>query len=368
MTLFDTAGRWYQRHFSDPQALILAALLLTGFAVVLIFGAILAPAIAGMVVAYALEAVVEQLERLGVRRMLAVWFVTVLFLSLLVALLVGLAPLLWSQALELITQRLPAMLAEGRRGLETLPERYPGFITAEQIDNMVRALGNEVAMFGQSLFATSVATVVNIITLLVYLILVPLLVFFFLKDKEPILAWIRSYLPENRALAQRVWHEMDQQIGNYIRGKLLEILIVAIISGITFGLLGLDYALLLAALVGLSVIVPYVGAAVVTVPVAAIAFFQWGWSSEFAYVMIAYGIIQALDGNLLVPLLFSEAVNLHPVAIVLAVLFFGGVWGLWGVFFAIPLATLVKTVLNAWPSLASVPATPDSANATQGNG
>jgi len=64
---------------------------------------------------------------------------------------------------------------------------------------------------------------------------------------------------------------------------------------------------------------------------------------------LVYGIIQALDGNLLVPLLFSEAVNLHPVAIIIAIIFFGGMWGLWGVFFAIPLATLVKAVLNAWP-------------------
>ena len=65
--------------------------------------------------------------------------------------------------------------------------------------------------------------------------------------------------------------------------------------------------------------------------------------------MLAYTIIQALDGNVLVPLLFSEAVNLHPVAIILAVLVFGGLWGFWGVFFSIPLATLVKGILYAWP-------------------
>jgi putative permease len=64
---------------------------------------------------------------------------------------------------------------------------------------------------------------------------------------------------------------------------------------------------------------------------------------------MVYGFIQFLDGNLLVPLLFSEVVNLHPVAIIVAVLFFGGIWGFWGVFFAIPLATLVKAVYNAWP-------------------
>jgi putative permease len=60
-------------------------------------------------------------------------------------------------------------------------------------------------------------------------------------------------------------------------------------------------------------------------------------------------VIQALDGNVLVPVLFSEAVNLHPVSIILAVLFFGGIWGFWGIFFAIPLATLLKAMVTAWP-------------------
>ena len=79
------------------------------------------------------------------------------------------------------------------------------------------------------------------------------------------------------------------------------------------------------------------------------AWAQWGTEPEFYYVLIAYGILQALDGNILVPLLFSEAVDLHPVAIIFAVLFFGGIWGFWGVFFAIPLATVVNAIINAWP-------------------
>jgi hypothetical protein len=68
-----------------------------------------------------------------------------------------------------------------------------------------------------------------------------------------------------------------------------------------------------------------------------------------AWVLIVYGIIQGLDGNVLVPLLFSEANDLHPITIILAILVFGGLWGFWGVFFAIPLATLVKAIYNAWP-------------------
>ena len=123
---------------------------------------------------------------------------------------------------------------------------------------------------------------------------------------------------------------------------------------VTFAIMDLRYTVLLGVLVGFSVLIPYIGAAFVTIPVAIVALFQWGVSPEFWYLMVAYGIIQALDGNLLVPILFSEAVSLHPLYIIIAVLFFGGIWGFWGVFFAIPLATLVKALANAWSPPANV--------------
>ncbi|MDF5306450.1 AI-2E family transporter, partial [Vibrio parahaemolyticus] len=171
-----------------------------------------------------------------------------------------------------------------------------------------------------------------------------------LKDKEEMLRMASGILPKNRKLANKVWHEMNEQISNYIRGKVLEILIVGGVSYVTFAILDLRYSALLAVAVGLSVLIPYIGAAAVTVPVAIVGLFQWGMTPQFYWLLLAYGIIQALDGNVLVPVLFSEAVNLHPVAIIVAVLVFGGLWGFWGVFFAIPLATLVKAVWNALPS------------------
>jgi putative permease len=121
------------------------------------------------------------------------------------------------------------------------------------------------------------------------------------------------------------------------------------VTYVVFTILGVDFAVLLAVMTGLSVLIPFVGAAVVTVPVAVVAFVQWGPTWDFGYVVIAYAIIQALDGNLLAPILFSEVVDLHPIAIIVAILIFGGLWGFWGVFFAIPLATVVQAVLKAWP-------------------
>ena len=155
------------------------------------------------------------------------------------------------------------------------------------------------------------------------------------------------WVPSERQLSMRVWNEVDVQIGNYVRGKVVEIFIVGVSSYIAFVIFGLNYAVLLGVLVGLSVLVPYIGATLVTIPVALVGLIQFGTGDTLLYLMFTYFIIQALDGNVLVPLLFSETNNLHPVAIIAAVLFFGGIWGFWGVFFAIPLATLVVAVIEA---------------------
>jgi putative permease len=339
---------WFRQHFSDPQVIVLAVIVAGLFAVVLLFGQMLMPVLASIVIAYLLEGVVLVLEHRGWPRLAAVIVVFLLFVAFVVAVLVGVLPLLYRQVSDLI-QQLPQMLSAGQLELLTLPQRYPDLVSAEQIDAAMEAMRQEVVGHGQRLLSASVSSLVGVITLLVYLILMPMLVFFFLKDKHLILGWFRRYLPRHRAVAGTVWADVDRQISNYVRGKFWEILVVWAVSFAVFSAFGLNYAMLLALLVGLSVIIPYIGASVVTVPVVLIAWFQWGWGPQLLWLTVAYLIVQALDGNVLVPLLFSEVVNLHPVAIIVAILMFGGIWGFWGVFFAIPLATVVQAILSAWP-------------------
>lgn len=339
---------WFRRSFSDPQVVILGVFLILFFAVVIGLGAWLAPMFASIVIAYLLEAMVVRLQRLGMPRMLAVVIVFLLFLTLLVFILFGLIPLV-SRQLSQLVQQFPNYISQGQALLKQLPQAYPELISVEQAEAIVAQLGQEAANLGQQLLGWSLESVASIIGLVVYVILVPVLVFFFLKDKDLMIGWITERMPKDRTLVNRVWVESEAQIANYVRGKVVEIIIVGAVTYVTFMILGLQYSALLATLVGFSVLVPYVGAAVVTIPIGLIAYFQFGWGWGFGQVMIAYAIIQALDGNLLVPLLFSEVVNLHPVAIILAILVFGGLWGFWGIFFAIPLATFVKAVINAWP-------------------
>ncbi|OUD15546.1 AI-2E family transporter [Thioflexithrix psekupsensis] len=341
-------NQWFHRYFSDPQAVFLLVFLLATVAIIMTMGRMLAPLLASIIIAYLLEGVVKNLVHWHFPRRLAVLIVFMAFIALLTFLLLFLLPLL-SYQISQFFQELPNMIGGWQNKLMELPDDYPNFISGEQIQSLMNTIRSSARTLGQLVLSYSLASIPVIVTLIIYLILVPLMVFFFLIDKEKILDWLVGFLPKERAVAQRVWEEMDLQIGNYVRGKFYETFIVGIVTYIAFYWLNLNYASLLAVLVGLSVIVPYVGAVAVTFPVIIVAFFQWGWGSEFFWIVSIYFIIQALDGNILVPLLFSEAINLHPVAIIVAVLVFGGLWGFWGVFFAIPLAALVKALINAWP-------------------
>ena len=344
----DLLKDWFKRSFSDPQVVILGLVLVIFFAVIVGLGKWLAPMFAAVVIAYLLEAIVSRLQKYDMPRTPAVIIVFLLFMTVLFFILFGLVPLIMRQLTQLV-QQTPAYIAQGQELLKQLPENYPDLISVEQVHAITAQLGQELANLGQQLLGWSLSSVASVIGLIVYLVLVPVLVFFMLKDKDLLVGWISDWLPKERSLVDRVWSESEVQIANYVRGKVVEIIIVGSVTYITFMALGLDYSALLATVVGFSVLIPYVGAAVVTLPIAFVAFFQFGWGWDFGQVMIAYAIIQALDGNLLVPLLFSEVVNLHPVAIILAILVFGGLWGFWGIFFAIPLATFVKAVMNAWP-------------------
>ncbi len=339
---------WYERNFADPQVVILALILFFGALIIFVMSGHLKPVLVSIVIAYLLDGMVAKLIRIKVPYLLAVSIVTILSITFFLISMLVLMPML-SQQLGQLFQEIPNMLARGQQILSQLPQQYPDYVSESQVNDLVSNVSLKVTTFGQSILKASLSSVVGVITFVVYLILVPLLVFFFLKDKYIILYWGCGFLPKERKLVSQVWHELHIKIASYIRGKFIEILIVWFFTLAVFLYMDLNYSVLLSVLVGLSVIIPYVGATIVTLPVALIAYFQWGIGTEFWYLMIGYGVVQFLDGNIVVPLLFSEVVNLHPVAIIVAVVFFGSIWGIWGVFFAIPLATLIQAVLHVWP-------------------
>lgn len=224
---------------------------------------------------------------------------------------VVLLPSLWNQAVTFI-QDLPSMFNLLNAWLQALPEHYPELVDYATLDSIVNTAKSNILSMGESLLTLSINSIISLVGLGIYTFLVPLMVFFLLKDKIVLMRSFSKVLPQNRRLATRVWFEMQQQIANYIRGKFLEILIVGVVTYIIFLFFDLRYPLLLSVAVGISVLVPYIGAVLVSIPVMLIALFQFGLSPDFYYLMLAFIISQLLDGNLLVPFLFSGSSKSTP--------------------------------------------------------
>ncbi|PCH60903.1 MAG: AI-2E family transporter [SAR86 cluster bacterium] len=341
---------FFDRYFHDEESVILVILFACAITVLLLLGEVLAPIITAIIIAYLMQGLVNILLKYGISGVLAFAVVYTLFISIFLLLLLFVLPQVWNQFSRLVAE-LPNLISQWQASLMLLPESYPLLVSEQQVLDLISAVRGELATYGQVVVEYSLSSIPAIFDWIVFIVLVPILVFFVMKDNKQLVSWAGNFLPRNRPLMSRIWVEMDQQIANYIRGKVTEIIIVGSVSYVIFIILDINYALLLSVLVGLSVIVPYIGATVVTIPIAIVAYVQWGgMTSEFYTVLVVYGILQLIDGNVLVPIIFSETVNLHPVAIISAVLVFGGLWGLAGVFFAIPLATLIKAIINAWPS------------------
>ena len=217
--------QWFKRYFSDPEVVFLTIFLLILFAVVLTMGDMLAPVLASLVIAYLLEGLVGMIERKRIPRFIAVSVVYLAFLLFVTLLLFVVMPQLYRQLTELF-QQIPLMITEGQKLLMQLPQHYPEFISPDEVQEIIASIRQEIAELGQTLVSISFSSVVGVITVLVYLILMPLLVFFFLKDKRLILNYLLGFLPRDRRLADTVWRDMDRQIANYVRGKFWEIVIV----------------------------------------------------------------------------------------------------------------------------------------------
>ncbi len=345
--MFSTINQWYLRNFTDPQAVLLAFLLIFGFTIVILLGDMLAPVLAAVVLAYLLESPVQFMKKHGARRRYAVVWIFLLFITILFFFVFGLIPILLEQITQFIAE-LPSYVGKGQVSLLALQNKLH-FIPAREIETLANVITSKIAGFGQFVLTMSLASIPAIVTALIYLILVPMLVLFFMKDKWQIINWLSKYMPSQRGLANKVWLELDVQLGRYIKGKFWEFLILGMATYICFAFFGLKYSILLAALVGASVIMPYIGIMIVSIPFVLVAYFQFGFGTELYALLLIYFIINAIDGYVLVPVLFSEVVNIHPIAIIISILLFGGMWGLWGVFFAIPLATLINAILRAWP-------------------
>ena len=339
-----------KRIFSNEETIIFSLIILLTLIIFSLFIGVLTPFIISVIVAYLLVGLQKKIETYNVSENLATILAFSIFIIIGAAMFVWLIPLLYVQ-LQSFVLDIPRLFNEFLNFVSTIPAAFPDLVDSDQISVFFQAVSSELSSITQNIVKSSISGIQSTITVLLYIILFPILVYFFLFDRKNIIEGCLKIIPGDRAMLSQVWSEMDVQLSNYVRGKVLEIFIVGIAAAVLFASFGLNYGALLAVLVGLSVLIPYVGAFSITIPIVIIGILQFGLGSQFYLLIGLYLLLQFLDGNLLVPIIFSEAVKLHPIVIILAVFLFGSMFGFWGVFFSIPLATFIKAVWNAWPGL-----------------
>ena len=347
--MFEQVNKVLKNIFSNEETIIFSLAILLFFLVISFFGSILTPFMISIVVAYLLVGMQKKIQSYDVSANVALIITFSVFIITGAALLIWLVPLLYIQ-LQAFILDVPNLINNFLDFISGLPAKFPDLVSSEQISIFFQAVSEEVSAIAQNIVKSSISGIQSAITFLLYIILFPILVYFFLFDRKNIIEGFIKIIPGKREMLTNIWAEMDIQLSNYVRGKTIEIFIVGIAAAIIFVSLGLKYSALLSVLVGLSVIIPFVGAFLVTIPIVVVGLLQFGLGTEFYLLIGLYLLLQALDGNLLVPIIFSETVKLHPVVIILAVFIFGSMFGFWGVFFSIPIATFIKAVWNAWPS------------------
>ena len=337
---------FFDRYFFDDEQFAALFIISIGIIILYFLGGIIAPVLVSILIAYILNGFMSFLEEKGNSRFLAL-SVTLFIFSLFYLSIFLVLPFLSRQILLLVSD-IPQIYESVNVFLSSQLANYT--VSSNQLDEaLVNAFSYIPTLFQNALLQlnSGFSAVMNA---LLYLIIVPFLVFFLLKDRDIFLNYVKVLLPEKKDLLSKIWKDVNIQLYGYLRGKGLEMLVVTLVTGLVFYMQDVNYSVILAILVGLSVLIPYVGAILVTIPVILIGLFQWGLDSDFYIFIASYLIIQALDGNVLMPLLLGREVKLHPVIIITAVLIFGGIWGFWGLLQAIPIATFLRAILVSWPT------------------
>ena len=337
---------FFDRYLYDDEQYAALFILSIGIVILYFLGGIIAPVLVSVLIAYILNGLMSFMEEKGNSRILSL-SVTLFVFGLFYLSIFLFLPFLSRQILLLVSD-IPQIYESVNLFLSNQLSGYA--LESNQLDEVIINAFSYIPTLFQNALLQLNSGFSAVMNALLYLIIVPFLVFFLLKDRDIFMNYAEILLPKKKNLLTKIWKDLNIQLYGYLRGKGLEMIIVALVTGFVFYIQGVNYSIILAILVGLSVLIPYVGAILVTIPVVLIGLFQWGLDSSFYIFITSYLIIQALDGNVLMPLLLGREVKLHPVVIITAVLIFGGIWGFWGLLLAIPIATFLRAIMVAWPT------------------
>jgi putative permease len=318
--------------------LIAVALIAAGYAIRHTFSCFLL----AFVIAYLLDPFVVLMERRKLARNYGIIILYALLGLFSVFFLIYLGPML-SLRWESMIRDLPHYLERGKEIMQKSQGGIgPASATAEWrwlLNNLVGGMDELFSRVGSGVYAAMTKVVFNLFNL----VLAPILVFFMLFYKQDIKAGIGKWIPAGHSFAiLEMGREVNASIGGYIKGQLFVSLIVAILATIALFFLEIDYPLFNGVFAGLASILPFIGVIIATIPALFFAYVKFQSGLIIVKVIAAFVVIYFLEGYLIKPLVFKEAMNLNPLVTIIAVMALGELMGFWGILLAIPIAAAVK--------------------------
>ena len=345
------------------RLLLLTATVLVGLWMLRALGTLLAPFILAFVLAYILDPLVDRLQRWRIPRSLAVLLLALPAVGAFVALIVAGIPALAGQV-EALIERVPDAVERVAEWVEGLQAGLLGvdlpLVDERELAARLRGLSPEAVTGFLEQQRTQIAErsweavlglgrgIGTVFTILGYLILTPVLTFYLLRDWDRIMARVSTNIPRQRAASWTAFgREYDRLLSRYLRGQLIAAAIVGVLTWLGLLIAGFPYSGLVGAVAGVFNIVPYLGLPVSLIPAIVIALVSGSFLASMLKIVIVFGIVQVLDGNIIGPRIVGESTGLHPVWVILAITVAGVAYGFVGFLLAIPAAILVKLLVEA---------------------
>jgi predicted PurR-regulated permease PerM len=319
---------------------------------ILISSDILIPFVAAMILAYMLDPVVNYMERWKIPRTAAI--ILLIFFSLSVLVLIGIIvfPLIRMQV-EYLVENTPLYIER----IKALASPFLDRITASHSQQVEQILEEGMKRFSaiplqlikaiSSFLVNTVSNFINFIIMAIDVLIIPVALFYLLRDFEKIKKTVKDYLPPaSKDEIIKTIKEIDTVLGAFIRGQLTVSLILALLYCVGLLIVGVPMGLLIGLVAGLANIVPYFGLVVGLLPSLLMAFLQFRDINHLIGVLLVFGVAQFLEGYFITPKVVGEKVGLHPVVIMIAVLVGAKFFGFIGILLAVPAAAVIKVFVT----------------------
>lgn len=306
-------------------------------------GDVLLPFIVGGAIAYFLDPVADRMERMGLSRVAATSIISLIALMLVVLMVLAVIPTLVNQLTALVN----AAPDIARRLQGFLLERFPDLAdSTSTIRQTLTEIGMAIQARGAELAQGVLTSALGVISIVLFIVVVPVVAFYLLLDWDDMVTRIDSMLPLDHApTIRRLAREVDAVLAGFVRGQVSVCLALGTFYAVALMAAGLQFGLIVGAIAGAITFIPYVGSLVGGALAVGLALFQfWGDWLQIGLIAAIFAAGQFVEGNILTPRLVGKSVGLHPVWLLFALSAFGTVFGFVGMLIAVPVAASIGVV------------------------